>query len=80
MKCRVPCAGMQKRHSATKNRLQGFQRLASRLHLPFFALKIACQQHMQGRHRIYYRIDNTRIYVLRILHDRMGAVRHLPDN
>lgn len=33
-----------------------------------------------GRHKIYYRIETTTIYVLRILHDRMDAVRHLPDN
>jgi toxin ParE1/3/4 len=32
-----------------------------------------------GRHKIFYRIDNSFIYVLRILHDRMDAVRHLPD-
>jgi hypothetical protein len=25
-------------------------------------------------------MDNTGVYVLRTLHDRMGAVRRLPDN
>ena len=33
-----------------------------------------------GRHRIYYRMENARIYVLHILYNRMDAVRHLPDN
>jgi toxin ParE1/3/4 len=33
-----------------------------------------------GRHRIFYRVQGTTIYVLRILHDRMDAVRHLPEN
>jgi toxin ParE1/3/4 len=33
-----------------------------------------------GRHRIFYRIENSTIFVLRILHDRMDAVRHLPDS
>lgn len=32
-----------------------------------------------GRHRIFYRMETTRIYVLRILHDSMDAVRHLPE-
>lgn len=33
-----------------------------------------------GRHRIFYRMEDTTIYILRILHDRMDAVRHLPEN
>ena len=32
-----------------------------------------------GRHLIFYRVDESSIYVLRILHDRMDAVRHLPE-
>ncbi len=30
-----------------------------------------------GRHKIFYRVENSTIYVLRILHDRMDAVRYL---
>lgn len=34
--------------------------------------------HQVGRHRIFYRVEDTVIIVLRILHDRMDAGRHLP--
>ena len=30
-----------------------------------------------GRHYIYYRVEPGAIYVVRILHDRMEAIRHL---
>jgi len=30
-----------------------------------------------GRHNIYYRAEPHAIYVVRILHDRMDAIRHL---
>ncbi|WP_140987143.1 type II toxin-antitoxin system RelE/ParE family toxin [Asticcacaulis tiandongensis] len=30
-----------------------------------------------GRHYIYYRIEAETIYIIRVLHDRMDAVRHL---
>jgi toxin ParE1/3/4 len=33
-----------------------------------------------GQHRIFYRVEGAKIYVLRILHDRMDAMRHLPEN
>ncbi len=33
-----------------------------------------------GRHLIFYRMEQTTLYILRILHERMDAVRHLPDN
>lgn len=29
------------------------------------------------KHQVFYRVDNTTIYVLRILHERMDAERHL---
>jgi len=32
-----------------------------------------------GRHRIFYRVEDNQISVLRILHDRMDAGRHLTD-
>jgi toxin ParE1/3/4 len=30
-----------------------------------------------GRHHIFYRTDSETIYIIRILHDRMDAPRHL---
>lgn len=30
-----------------------------------------------GRHHIYYRYDATTIFIVRILHERMDATRHL---
>jgi toxin ParE1/3/4 len=32
-----------------------------------------------GRHQIYYRVRDTEIWILRILHERMEAVRHLGE-
>ncbi len=32
-----------------------------------------------GKHRIFYRIENDWVYILRILHERMDAVRYLPE-
>lgn len=34
--------------------------------------------HQAGRHRIFYRLEGPVVIVLRILHDRMDAGRHLP--
>lgn len=33
-----------------------------------------------GRHQIFYRLQGDVVYILRILHDRMDVVRHLPEN
>ena len=32
-----------------------------------------------GKHLIYYRIEAATVYVVRILHERMDAARHLDD-
>ena len=32
-----------------------------------------------GKHLIYYRIEGTTVYVVRILHERMDAAHHLDE-
>jgi toxin ParE1/3/4 len=44
------------------------------------ALRPGLQMATSGRHRVFFEIDETRVLVVRVLHDRMDYQRHLDSD
>ena len=40
-------------------------------------LRLGLQMATSGRHRVFFEVDQSRILVVRVLHDRMDYQRHL---
>ena len=40
-------------------------------------IKAGYRRHVHGRHVIYYRVDDSQIVILRILHERQDPLRNL---